>query len=312
MPWKIGSFGYNNSMKILLGIFLIIVFSGTPACPAEEREENSIPFLERAQEIFGTQANVVANQLDSFFATERADDEFGRSRIRIRSQFFLREQDRSEFNNQYRINLKLPNLEKKFRFEMDRDKKKKKETSNLKKENQQKKNELNQAWIFNSDIGVSAAVPPLLITRARLRKNVETGILIHRFSEQLIYITDETGLSEETSLDSDLIFDEKFVFRFVNFKRWRIHNKEFNTNHGPTLIQQLSDNEALNYGLTAQSVIQNGIWYFNNYRLAINYRRNVYRQWIYFDIIPGIDFPKEFSFRRTPFVNFQLEILFGT
>jgi hypothetical protein len=310
MPWNLGTFGYNKRMKLILGLFLLVSLPAF-ACPAEEREETSIAFLDRAQEIFGTQANVVANRLDSFFATDRADDEFGRSRIRVRSQFFIREQAKSDLTNQYRINLKLPSLEKKFRFETDKDKKKK-ETTTAEQQKPENKNELNKAWIFNSDIGVSAAIPPRLITRARVRKNLETGIFIHRFSEQLTYITDETGLTEETSLDSDYIFDEKFIFRFVNFKRWRIHNKEFNTNHGPTLIQQLSDNEALNYGLTAQSVIENGTWYFNNYRLSINYRRNLYRQWVYFDVIPGIDFPKDVSFRRTPFINFQLEILFGT
>lgn len=311
MPWNLGTFGYNKAMNFLTGLLLFLWSMAALSCPAEEREETSITFLDRAQEIFGTQANVVANRLDSFFATERADDEFGRSRIRIRSQFFIREQANSELENQYRINLKLPSLEKKFKFEKAK-LKNKPVVFNGASEDLEKKNKLNTSWIFNSDIGVSAAIPPRMISRARVRRNIETGIFIHHFSEQITYITDQTGLTEDTSFESDYILNERFIFRFVNFKRWRIHNKEFTTNHGPTLIQQLSNDEAVNYAFTAQSIVDDGSWYFNNYRLAINYRRNLYRQWVYLDLIPGIDLPKDFSFRRTPFINFQLEILFGT
>ncbi len=298
-------------MRILFRLFLLLLSLPAFPGPAEKREESPITFLDRANEILGIQANVVANRLDSLFATDRADDEFGRSRIRVRSQFFVREQASSDLSTQYRINLKLPSLEKKFKFRMNQNKKKK-AASDKELLDPNKINQLNKSWIFNSDIGVSAANPPRIISRARVRKNMETGSFIHRFSEQLTYITDESGLTEETLIDSDYVFDEKLIFRFVNLKRWRIHNKEFTTNHGPTFIQQLSDNEALNYALNAQSVVENGTWFFNNYRLAINYRRNLYRQWVYFDVNPGIDFPKDFSFRRTPFINFQLEILFGS
>lgn len=332
--WQLMNYRYNKLMRYGLLLTLILIVDFAWSSPAEEPPDHSIPILESAQELFGTRANFAANRLDSFFATERADDEFGRSRLRIRSFYTIRERAVADQTNQYRINLRLPHLEERFRYDYyqdeeekdkkDKDKKKdrdkymsdaeKRQRSLLREQNELellKKDTLKTGWIFNSDIGVSAAIPPKLITRARVRKSFVTGTLIHRFVEQLTYITDESGLQEETTINSDHIYNQDFIFRFVNEKRWQVLKKDFTTNHGPTWLHRATEDDAFNYGLTMQTVIDNGVWYVNNYRAAVNYRRNLYKQWVYFDTIPGIDFPKEWSFRRTPFIIFQLEMLFG-
>lgn len=307
--WQLRIIRYNYSMRYILGLLLIIGSNSVFSSPAEERPEQTVFILEKAQEIFGARANQVANRLDAFFATERADDEFGRSRIRLRSQFGVRERDKSDLKYQYSINLRLPSLERRFKYEQYQSE----ESKALSREEREreKQNRIKRGWIFNADMGVSAAIPPRLITRARVRKSFVTGTLINRFAEELTHITDESGLVEETELLSDHVFNSKLVFRFVNRKEWKVLKKDFQTNHGPTLLHQLTENDAFNYGLTMQTIIDNGIWYTSNYQLAVNYRRNLYRQWIYFDVIPGLDFPKEWSFRRTPFIQFQIEVLFG-
>lgn len=322
--WQLTIIGYNKSMTYLFALTLFLFPLIAVSSPAEEPQDRTIPFLESAQKLFGTKANFAANRLDSFFATERADDEFGRSRIRIRSRYEIRERAVADLNNQYRINLRLPHLEEKFKYDYYQDdvennkkvKKDEKEKRDKKKADYQRslleKDKINESWIFNSDIGVSAAIPPKLITRGRVRKNIVTGTLIHRFSEQITYITDESGLVEETRFDSDHIYDEDFIFRFINFKRWQVLKKDFNTDHGPTFLHRVSENDAFVYGFTMQTIIKDGSWFSNNYRLSTNYRRNLYHQWIYLDVIPGLDFPKVHSFRRTPFLIVQLEVLFGS
>jgi hypothetical protein len=298
-------------MNWVLFLTLALVSVCAYSSPAEEREDTRIPILETAQDLLGARANFAANRLDSFFATERADDEFGRTRIRIKSDFNIRERKKSELDTQYRINLKLPHLEEKFKWEYYQKTDEDEKLTPDEKKVAIQKSKIREGWLFNSDIGVSVAIPPKLITRARVRRNFPMGTFIHRFSEQLTYITDESGLVEETKIDSDHIFHENLIFRFVNYKEWEVLKKNFKTNHGPTLLHRVSVDDAFNYGLTMSSTIDNGRWFVDNYRLGVNYRRNLYRQWIYLDIIPGIDFPKVWSFRRTPFINFQIEFLFG-
>jgi hypothetical protein len=331
--WQFPINCYNKLMRYVLFLILILLPQIAFSSPAEEPPDNRIPILESAQELFGTRANFAANRLDSFFATERADDEFGRSRLRIRSIYTIRERAIADQTNQYRINLKLPHLEDRFKYDYYQDEKDSPERKGKKKEGKfvsqtekrhrsdirgqteldvLKKDTLKTGWIFNSDIGVSAAIPPKLITRARVRKSFVTGTLINRFVEQLTYITDESGLTNETGLNSDHIYNQNFIFRLVNEVRWTILKKDFTTNHGPTWLHRVSENDAFNYQLTLQTNLDGGTWYVTNYRAAVNYRRNLYKQWIYFDAIPGIDFPKVWSFRRTPFVIFQIELLFGS
>lgn len=309
--WQFRIIRYNQFMRYLLLLILIPILGYSS--PAEEPPERTIPILDKAQRFFGSRVNLAANQLDSFFATERADDEFGRSRLRLRAQYFLRDASEADFKTQYRINLRLPNLQEKFKFKFGKDKEKKKEEKKDDGQSVEKQKITNpsQGWIFNADIGVTTAIPPQIVNRARLRRNIETGDFTHRFYEQLTYVTDENGLQEETNIDSDYAFSADVIFRFINNKRWFITTKDFTTNHGPTIIQRLTDNDALNYGLTTQSVINEGNWYVSNYRAAINYRKNIYRQWFYLDIIPGVDFPKIRSFVSTPFITFQIEMLFG-
>ena len=286
--------------------------------PAEEPKEFRIPILDTAQELFGAHANFAANRLDAFFATERADDEFGRSRVRIRSRYTLRERAKGDQQNQYRINLRLPNLEQRFRYDFDDDetKAKKKDEKAKKSEAEaamdSKRDKLTESWIFNADMGVTAAVPPKLTTRARLRRNFVTGTLIHRFVEQLTYVTDERGLEEFMEVNTDHVYSEDLLFRFVNNVTWQIVQKDFRTIHGPTLLHRVTEDDAFNYGVFLSTIVDNGRWFVDYYRFQVNYRRNLYKQWVYFDVVPGIDFPKMWSFRRTPFVIFQLELLFGS
>ncbi len=302
-------------MKYLLPLLLLTVMApGLWASPAEEPKEFSIPILDSAQDLLGNRANFAANNFDSFFATERADDEFGRSRIRVRSAFNMREDTHSFVKNQYRINLRLPHLEEKFKFSYFEKDDKKSKTKKSAREQKKKIdiNKLNTGWIFNADASFALSIPPRVTTRARLRKNIQTGTVIHRFAETLTFVTNEDGLQDETEFLSDQQLTDDLLFRFYNYKRWRISSKEFTTAHGPTLLHRITDNDAFAYSFIAATNVEDKTIYLSNYRIGFNYRRNLYKNWIYSDFITGLDFPKLDSWRRSPFITIQMEFLFGT
>ncbi|HXH75014.1 MAG TPA: hypothetical protein VNJ08_08615 [Bacteriovoracaceae bacterium] len=273
----------------------------------------SIPLLDSTQDLFGDRLNALANRMDSFFATERADDELGRTSIRIRQNYIIRERAVPELESRYRFNLRLPHLEEKFRYEYHRDKNKTDKEIVTEKEARStvRRNKVKEGWTFNADAGVSVAIPPRLTTRARVRRNFDTGEVVHRFAEELTYITGEDGLTEETIFQSDLKLNDTQLLRFNNSKRWRIFRKEFVTTHGPTILHQVSEDTGLSYGFAMINIMVNKVYYVTSYTFSINVRQNLYKNWLYLDFIPGLDFPKQWSFRRTPFVIFQLELLFG-
>jgi len=296
-------------LLIILTLIPVVAF----ASPAEEYEESSIPILETTQQLLGGQVNTVANRLDLFFADQRADDELARSRIRIRQRYEIRERALMLKETQFRLNIRLPKLEDKFKFEVTEAEKAEKERKKAKTKAEELKaiseNALNKKWQFKADIGVNASIPPKVAARARLRKNWETGDVIHRFVEEWGWFSDRDW-EENTSVDSDLPLEEETLLRFSNTTDWKVTRKAYRTSHGPSIRHRLGDDDAISFGMGLGTVVEDS-WYVANYRISLTYRRNLYHQWIYMDITPGLDFPKVWSFRRTPFIALQLEALFG-
>lgn len=308
---KISSRIFNELMYLILTLLFLIGL----ASASEQKTEEEKNVLDKTHAIFKGNLDYLANKVDSFFATERADDEFGRSTLRIRSNYFIREQEKGDFKVSYRINFKIPHLERRIKESADRIFKHRKEDD----ESESTTNEetdtpprTRKGWIFNADLGVNATIPPKAVIRGRVRRNFLFTNWSHRFSEEITYITEEDGLTELTSFDSDYPIKENLLFRFINIKTWSVLSKKFDTSHGPSLIHQLSEKDALNYSFIASTRINEGLWFLDNYRLSTRYRRDLYKKWLYFDLITGLDFPKKYSFRRNPFATFQLEILFGS
>lgn len=303
-------------MSSFLGLIILFISVSAFASPAEEREEMRIPIVDTVNDFFGQRVNHVANDFDSFFATERADDELGRSRLRIRGNYTVQERSLPQDDIQIRFNLRLPKLESRFKFE-DKDKKKK-DKKPLTADEQRQRDEdylrlhrVDERLLFNADANVNASIHPSITLRARLRKSKETGVVIHRFVQEETWVSTRDGFRHRTTLTSDYSFDPLLLLRFTNNVDWRISQKNFSTSHGPALLHRLSDWDAMSYSFTMSTVVDDGVWYVSNFQLAPNYRRNLYRDLLYMDITPGISFPKQWSFRRTPFIFVGLEMLFG-
>lgn len=303
-------------MLYLMCLGFLVVSFGAFAMPAEERPEKRIKILDRVDEFFGHRVNSLANDFDSFFATERADDELGRSRLRIRGTYRVEERALPDDDVQFRFNMRLPHLEKKFKLNLQ-DKKKiksKKEPLDEKLKRAraiEKRNQVDESWLFNADSGVNASIHPSITLRARARKSKEIGALIHRFVQEATWISTKDGFRNRTTFSSDHKFSQTLLFRFNNEVDWRISRKNFSTGHGPGLFHRLSDVEAMSYSFTMSTAVTEGVWYVSGYNLAPTYRRNLYRDILYMDFTPGLLFPKRWSFRRTPYAFVQIEMLFG-
>lgn len=293
------------------GVYLILLALSAKALAEEKKssDEYSFPILDRIDDFVGNRVNDVANDFDRFFATDRADDELGRSRLRIRESYRIQERARGVNDVQFRFNLKLPYLQQRVRYELGQTKKEPKKKDGRVETKEETR--VNENWLFNADSGVNASFNPSVRLRGRLRKNKDAGILIHRFVQELTWISTSDGFRHVTTLDSDRSISDDLLFRFNHTVDWRITNKDFTTSHGPGLFQRLSDNEALSYSAGLGSTVENGVWFLSGYTLAVNYRRNIYKDIAYIDFQPGLEFPKVWSFRRTPFIFTQLEFLFG-
>lgn len=253
----------------------------------------------------------LANRLDSLFGEQRADDELNRSSIRVTYDYRLRMEKKPLSDTQLRFNLRLPNLEKMFRFSVRKNETQegvntpKEKIARQKKEDEEEK----EPWRFRSDVGLNVAYPPIIFARSRLRKNWRWSWLVQRFETELAWFSDQ-GVTQEITLFHDHALADDLLFRLSNEQNWLITDKNFSTNHGPSIIQDITDNDAISYNIRMSTRVDEA-WYVSNYSVGVAYRRNLKGQWLFAEVGPTIDFPKRESFRRAPSILFQLETLFA-
>jgi hypothetical protein len=89
--------------------------------------------------------------------------------------------------------------------------------------------------------------------------------------------------------------DEDYIIRFEN---------------GPSFFQKLSKNAALSYHAHVISLNEPNL-YVINYITQVSYRELIYKNWLYFQFTPFINFPRERNFHRTPGLIVSFDAVFG-
>lgn len=270
--------------------------------------------IDKTRSLISTRLVRLANNLDSFFGDQRADDELNRSSLRVSYDYRVRMEKTPVDDTQVRFNLRLPNLEKLFRFSVQKN-----EPKELDREKPRDADEAArivvptspepEPWRFRSDVGLNVSYPPVLFARSRLRKNWLFPWVIQRLSEEVGYFTDR-GWIQNTTLFHDQALSKTLLLRFVNQQDWAITDKVLQTTHGPSLLKTISDDDAVSLNLRMNSVVED-TWHVNNYGVSVSYRRNLRDQWLFGEIIPAVDFPKAEAFRRAPSILLRLETLFA-
>lgn len=272
---------------------------------------NQPDLVDRARDKITNNLIGLANRLDSLFGEQRADDELNRSSIRVNYDYRVRMEEKPLSDTQLRFNLRLPNLEKMFRFSVRKNEPQEGDTTPKERIARQKKEdeEEKEPWRFRSDVGINVAYPPIIFARSRLRKNWRWTWLVQRFAFELAWFTDQ-GVLQDTTLFHDHALARDLLFRFANQQNWRFNDERFITSHGPSIIQDITENDGLSYNLRMSTRVEDA-WFVDNYSLGVAYRRNIKGQWLFAELGPTLDFPKREAFRRAPSILFRLETLFA-
>ncbi len=309
-------------MRIALAIifaFISCEYSHGQELPVETPLESTEPdLLTRSHSLISLNFVRLADRLDSFFGETRADDEINSSSIRINHGYTLRMEKDPVQETNIRINLRLKNLENLFKFSIERNEKTAEEIA---KESVEKPSTDSlpirpvediekEPWRFRMDAGLNANIPPSIFARSRLRKNWNMPWMIQRFTEELTW-SSEIGWIQTTSILHDKQLSPISLLRFSNNQNWQITGKTFSTSHGPSILQNLTEDDALSYSMSIQTTVIDSVWANSNYQIGVFYRRNLKDFWLFAEVGPAIDFPRIERFRRAPSILFRLETFFS-
>jgi len=287
----------NNPDDVLIG----------PTLPSKS-------YLEETRKTLSTRVLRLADTVDTLFGEKRVDDQKNWSTLRLSQRIVLKNGSSGFENPTMTLNLHLPNVQKIERSIQDwlkQSVEKAGEVAGISGDS----NGVSQVseenlWTVHSESGIILANPLNYFARLRLRRDFIFEKFVHSFYEQIGW--SKIGLwEEETSLTSDYAISRDLLFRFVNVKSWAISNDILSSAHGPSLIQQLSDNEAVSYDLRFFTLEENHRLYGEKLAVGSTFRTRLPMRWIFIDVNPEIAWERTTNFITQYNLFFRLELVFG-
>lgn len=274
----------------------------------------------------------ISESIDTFFVNDRIIEGRNRTHLRVLSALTTIERDGTQGNVDFRLRFRLPRLEEKIQFEvnnLDNNITGEGEAATTTTANtaaqlqpQGQRQQTTAGLSFFKDVlGIRSKLTTGFIFRDaapygnwRLSKNF-------KFTEKdnLWLINDVFGDTEDrtghrATIYYDHNFSQNLMFRFFNESVYRNEFHTFNTVHGTTLYQVLNDRTSFahTFSIASQNPQDLHSFFLSSYDLYSNYRYRIYKNHAFFDVIPGLSFPKRHDFKTTWSIIFRLEIIFGS
>ncbi|WP_300364575.1 hypothetical protein [Hydrogenimonas sp.] len=267
---------------------------------------------------------------DRFFQTQKYLNETSQTYIRLRVDTSVRSLESDETNFHVRVHLPLSRTKKRLRLfieDLNEDNAEnlvKKSSDDPEKEEVSPKIGINyfapRAFGIHSkySLGLSGLHP---YVRARYSMVFEPGNWVVEPVQTFQY-SEKYDLSERTNLYLDTEPWENTLFRIQLSRGTRAHRKGmyyglgFTYNWGMTrhsgmrIVQTFAGNTKYEYTPEESTKTETfpGIY---NYTTAFGYRRSVWRKWLYVEMIPAVNFHRQYDYRPNYSFRIFFDLFFG-
>jgi len=284
-----------------------------------------------------------AEWIDSFFDDERVESEENRTNIKLRFDTEVKEGDGIKLRVRGRIRLVLPKMRKRLSLVLsgdpDEDTREGTIGDNIGGEQFDNKDERNltaSVWYFFLDTYKRNLLMrfgarwrdggPVFWLGPRYRQLWTFDPWAARYTWSLRWFTD-VGLESRMRLDMERPITKTLFFRQTTSFDWDqeedVDLKEedgtikentvtnFNkVGFAVSIFQPLSRRAILEYA-TGVSFVNKPEYVMDNVDLLVKYRRQFWRDWLFFEITPALEFPWIRDYKAVPSILFRIEGLFG-
>ncbi len=324
-----------------LVVVLVAVGAGPPAQAADQETSGAPPCRGQACDtpppprllalIDKTHAGIsrglssAVTRVDRFFATENVFEEINTSYARVPLDMILEENGEYVFKARIKGKLDLPHAKRRFKLIIESTVVEDlSETAPLAEtppqalvendyflslEVQLKKT---GRWKIRPATGVEFRWPPDLFGRLRAIRYFALGRRwLGRFSSTAVYLL-EAGAEVEANQQFSRALHKNFLFRSQSSLKWTQEKTYTEAAQTFSVYQHLSRqaNLAYHFGIFAND--QAGHWQVSQHRLWLRYRRLMYKDWLFMDLIPELRFPHGEDYRPTYYLTLRIEPVFGT
>ncbi|HET8705509.1 MAG TPA: hypothetical protein VFM46_04320 [Pseudomonadales bacterium] len=291
--------------------------------PCSEGQTSGTSWLDETQDVVSSTLCRNAAWLDSFFGNELGDEN-PRSQLRIKNSFTLEDVDglTNKFSSSVGARAYLPSANKRLKLILESD------------EDQQLggniNNNLDQSFdttpqesgvragvryqkdnFWDFDLGIRRKGGVKAIMQAR-HKNVFTIDEVSQLRFRQTFFGMVTyGFGEETQFNYErLVIDRSHVFVWSNRLEWTELTRGLAAQSFVGLLhqenRQVATEVLLGYSMQTWPVPM-----VNNFNLTYRYRRNLYKDWLFIEYEPEINFPAAYDRRPIPKFTLHLDVVFG-
>ena len=258
---------------------------------------------------------------DGFFGDDRVSEENNETLLRVSLPYTIKESDESEFKPKVNARVALPQLQNRLHvildeFTQDDDRDDDRHDDPGDDEDHQRVS-LGLRYLakeryrtrINYDAGVrfNSGLDPFV--RARATRAFALKKWVPRLTEDLLW-TEKESLTSTSTLNFDRPVVTTVMFRASSRMIWEEDDYGVKPSQNLMLFWRPSDVRAgsLNLGVSG---LTHPATVVDKYRAAVTYRQRVFRKWIYAEITPAAEFPRERDFNFTPMLTLKLEMIFG-
>lgn len=267
--------------------------------------------------------------LDRLFADENYEAEVNESRLRLRLDSFTEQYEGADAKIRARLYLKLPALGEKVRAEiLSASEPQDVEGSGVAETgagtgtgnaaDDQRDIAAAISYFFRNDEkrSMSARIgakfdkyTPDPFAGLRYRRNYELNEDWNfQFTERIRFYTLK-GFESATSLTLDRGLSGDRLFRTGVNGIWLHEEEDFSYSHGFALFEPLNETTAVEYQLV--NSFSTNPHNLDEVTLRFRYRRQIWREWLHFEVAPQVSFPDVRDYEPVPGIMFRLEAAFG-
>ncbi len=267
--------------------------------------------------------STAVHRADRFFATENVFEETNASYARLPMDLIMERNKGATFKARLKGKIRLPHVQQRLRLLIESDisdplDEEQPATSPpdaiaendyfLSLETQLKKT---GRWKIRPATGIEFSLPPDLFVRLRaIRYFALTRKWLGRFSSTGIYLVD-AGVEGDGNLQFSRALSKHLLFRSRSQIKWTEEKGYSDASQTFSIYQHLSEKANLAYNAGSFGNDQRQGWDVTEHRIWIRYRRLVYGEWLFMDLIPEVRFQQGDDYEPTYFLTFRIEPVFG-
>lgn len=261
-----------------------------------------------------------AHWFDSFFAQNDNSDLTPQTSARIRLGWEPRSRDFDKFDAKFRLKVKLPHLANRVDLIFTDDSQDDFSTLPLESVSQTNNDDSISAAVrvvhkidskrfFDTRVGASGGD---IFVKSRYKRQFKFSTLSNFTIEPSLYYFAKEGLAERLLLQYDYQATQTAQYRLSYSIRGSEAFSGIRWKHAAYRFKQLDNNAASMMGIIVNGE-RNGAegFFIENYSVNYRYRFNAYKKWLFFEIEPFIEWPRDNDYSATPGIALRVEGFFN-